>query len=171
MKKKFIITLFLTFAILFITKDTYAFDVNNYRYRQLCGTYEVSEFKEDGNIEVISCHESYEQAKTALRQSGDNAALLHYSWGEARIIDANVAMVDLSVNPDTLTYFYNNLNLNGDSFTYMDTGSLYGGVDGDSASSTEIYAILSSLSDSKSRIAFASRILIASSPSALPFVE
>ena len=129
MKKKFIITLFLAFAILFITKDTYAFDVNNYRYRTLCGTYEVSDFKADGTIEVISCHEYYEDAKKALSTSGDNAALLHYSWGEARIIDANVAMVDLSVNPDTLTYFYDNLNLNGDSFTYMDTGSLYGGVD------------------------------------------
>ena len=38
-------------------------------------------------------------------------------------------MVDLSVNPDTLTYFYNNLDLNGSAYTYMDTGSLYGGVD------------------------------------------
>ena len=63
MKKKFIITLFLAFAILFITKDTYAFDVNNYRYRTLCGTYEVSDFKADGTIEVISCHEYYEDAQ------------------------------------------------------------------------------------------------------------
>ena len=29
MKRKFIITLFLAFAILFISSDTYAYDVNN----------------------------------------------------------------------------------------------------------------------------------------------
>ncbi len=129
MKKKFIITLLLSFAILFMSKDTYAFDVNDYKNRVLCGTYEVAEFKEDGSIVALSCHATYEEGKTALRTSGDNAALLNYSWGYARIVDANVAMVDLSVNPDTLTYFYNNPNLTGSAYTYMDTGSLYGGVD------------------------------------------
>ena len=41
-----------------------------------------------------------------------------------------LALLDLSVNPTTLTYFYTNSNLTGSSYTYMDTGSLYGGVDG-----------------------------------------
>ena len=129
MKKKFIITLFLAFAILFITKDTYAFDVNNYRYRQLCNIFEVAHFIEDGTIATISCHDNYNDAKQALESNGDHAALLQNVNGQVRIVDANVAMVDLSVNPDTLTYFYNNLDLNGSAYTYMDTGSLYGGVD------------------------------------------
>lgn len=129
MKRKFIITLFLAFAILFISKDTYAFDVNNYRYRQLCNIYEVAHFIEDGSIATISCHDNYTAAKQALEANGDHAAILQNVNGEVRIINANVAMVDLSVNPDTLTYFYNNSNLTGSAYTYMDTGSLYGGVD------------------------------------------
>ena len=75
MKKKFIITLFLAFAILFITKDTYAFDVNNYRYRQLCNIFEVAHFIEDGTIATISCHDNYNDAKQAHESNGDQAAL------------------------------------------------------------------------------------------------
>lgn len=129
MKRKFIITLFLAFAILFISNDTYAYDVNNYRYRELCGKYEVAEFKEDGSITALSCHAVYTDAKEALKTSGDNAAVFQNINGQVRIVNANVAMVDLTVNPETLTYFYNNMNLTGSAYTYMDTGSLYGGVD------------------------------------------
>ena len=129
MKKKFIITLFLTFAILFYTKDTYAFDVNNYRYRPLCNIFEVAHFVEDGTIATISCHDNFTAAKQSLEANGDHAAILQNVNGQVRIVDANVAMVDLSVNPNTLTYFYNNLDLTGSAYTYMDTGSLYGGVD------------------------------------------
>lgn len=129
MKRKFIITLFLAFAILFISSDTYAYDVNNYRYRELCGKYEVAEFKEDGTITALSCHAVYTDAKEALKTSGDNAAVFQNINGQVRIVNANVAMVDLTVNPETLTYFYNNMDLTGPSYTYMDTGSLYGGVD------------------------------------------
>ena len=46
------------------------------------------------------------------------------------IVDAKYALLDLSVNPETLTYFYESKDLNTRVYTYMDTGSLYGGVDG-----------------------------------------
>ena len=60
----------------------------------------------------------------------DDLAIMTKVAGKTKIIDANVALLDLSVNPETLTYFYTNSNLTGSSYTYMDTGSLYGGVDG-----------------------------------------
>lgn len=129
MKRKFIITLFLAFAVLFICKDTYAFDVNNYRYRQLCGKYEVADFTPEGNIVAISCHDNYDEAKQALAVNGESVAIMENINGQVRIVNANVAMLDLSVNPDTLTYFYDNKDLKGGAYTYMDTGSLYGGVD------------------------------------------
>ena len=47
-----------------------------------------------------------------------------------KIIDANQALLDLSVNPEQLTYFYEDSGLTSRKYTYMDTGSLYGDVDG-----------------------------------------
>ena len=129
MKRKFIITLFLAFAFFWISTDTYAYDVNNYRYRQLCGKYELADFKTDGSIVTISCHNTYDEAKQALSVNGDTVAIMENINGQVRIINANLALLDLSVAPG-LTYFYNNMDLTGSSYTYMDTGSLYGGVDG-----------------------------------------
>ena len=124
--------LFITIiGMIFSVKNAFAFDINNYRYRGLCGNYEVSRFKEDGGIDTISCHNTYEQAKNAMIQNGENGtAILVKIGGVTKIIDANAALLDLSVNPETLTYFYTNKELTGSAYTYMDTGSLYGGVDG-----------------------------------------
>ena len=129
MKRKFIITLFLAFAFFWLSTDTYAYDVNNYRYRQLCGKYELADFKTDGSIVTVSCHNTYDEAKQALSVNGDTVAIMENINGQVRIINANLALLDLSVAPG-LTYFYNNMDLTGSSYTYMDTGSLYGGVDG-----------------------------------------
>lgn len=125
---KIIILLMITF---FSFKNVYAFDVNNYRYRNLCGNFELSAFYENGNIETIGCYSNYEEAKNVMKSNGtDNLAIMTKVSGSTKIIDANVALLDLSVNPETLTYFYTNSNLTGSAYTYMDTGSLYGGVDG-----------------------------------------
>ena len=118
----------LAFAVLFISTDTQAYDVNNYRYRQLCGKYELADFKSDGSVVTISCHNTYDEAKQALTENGSTVAIMENINGQVRIIDANLALLDLTVAPG-LTYFYNNMDLTGSSYTYMDTGSSYGGVD------------------------------------------
>ena len=141
MKKELLI---FSILILFLVsvKDVYAFDSNNYKNRALCGNYEVAGFHSDGVIVPVACFGSYEEAKSYMRSNGaDDLAVMTKVGGVTKIIDANVALLDLSVNPETLTYFYTNSNLTGSSYTYMDNGSLYGGVDGvllDSAYSSNI---------------------------------
>ena len=132
MKKRLLFATLITSALSFLcTKNVYAFDSNNYKDTALCGNYEVAGFHSDGIIVPVSCHSSYESARDWMKNNGaDDLAVLTKVNGQTRIIDANVALLDLSVNPETLTYFYTNPNLTGSSYTYMDTGSLYGGVDG-----------------------------------------
>ena len=128
-KKKLLFLIF-TFIILFTYKNTYAFDSSNYKYRTLCGTYEVAGFHTDGYIDKVACFNDFDSAKNYMVSNGaDDLAILHKVNGETIIVDANVALLDLTVNPD-LTYFYLNSELTGYRYTYMDTGSLYGGVDG-----------------------------------------
>ena len=129
MKKKWLIIII--FSLFFMYKNTYAFDSSNYRYRPLCGNYEVSAFHSDGGIISIKCFGDYYEAKNYMVNDGaEDLVIMTNVNGESTIIDANVALLDLSVNPETLTYFYGNSDLTGYTYTYMDTGSLYGGVDG-----------------------------------------
>lgn len=138
--KRYIKVLIFIIAIYFIsTTNTFAFSSSNYSSRGLCGQYELSSFKANGSINAVGCYNDYYQAKAAMQQNGaDDLAILTKVGTTTKIIDANVALLDLSVNPTALTYFYKDANLTS-QHTYMDTGSLYGGVDGvllDSAYST-----------------------------------
>lgn len=125
--------LFLIILIIFLfnIKDTYAFTSEDYKYRNLCANYEVAGFHTDGQIDTVSCHNTFGEARTFMKNNGaDDLAIMTKVNGLTKIIDANVGLLDLSVNPETLTYFYTNSELTSSSYTYMDTGSLYGGVDG-----------------------------------------
>ena len=116
--------------------DVKAFSSDNYKYRNLCGAYELDSFKEDGTIEVISCHSSFEEAKTTMESNGaEDLGILtvvndNYQGSIVKLIDANVALLDLSVSPVAITNFYRSADMDTYRYTYMDTGSLYGGVDG-----------------------------------------
>ena len=131
MKKKHLLVSILLMTLLLSCKKVYAFDVNNYRYKELCGTYEVAGFHGDGYIDPVGCFGSFAEAKNFMKNNGANdLAILRNVGGQNKIVDANMALLDLSVNPTQLTYFYENSELTGRKYTYMDTGSLYGGVDG-----------------------------------------
>lgn len=130
MKKRHILFATTVATILLSTKSVYAFDVNNYKDRGLCGNFEVAGFHSDGEIDKVACFGNYEEARSYMKNNGaDDLAIMAKVGGATKIIDANVGILDLSVNPETLTYFYNDYNKNS-AYTYMDTGSLYGGVDG-----------------------------------------
>ena len=130
MKKKKVLLIVLLLVMFFTYKNVYAFDVNNYRYRDLCGNYEVAGFHTDGYIDTVSCHNTFEEAQASMKNNGaSDLAIMAKVDGQTKILDANVALLDLSVNPETLTYFYTDKEYSW-SYTYMDTGSLYGGVDG-----------------------------------------
>ena len=131
MKKVLIFSTILLSIFCFNIKDTYAFSSSNYENKSLCGTFEVAGFHSDGVIDPVACYSSYEEAKNFMKSNGaEDLAIMTKVNGKTKIIDANVALLDLSVNPETLTYFYTNSELTGSAYTYMDTGSLYGGVDG-----------------------------------------
>lgn len=127
MKKKllFILSLF----VLLNTKDVNAFSADDYRYKGLCGNYEVAGFHADGVIDPVSCHNTFQEAKDFMVNNGaDDLAIMTKVNGETKILDCNVGLLDMSVNPTAITKFYRQSNLKAE-LTYMDTGSLYGGVD------------------------------------------
>ena len=130
-KKRILILIGIFFTLLCFNNKVYAFSSSDYQYRGLCGNFEVARFNKNGSIDKISCHSDYNSAKAAMQKNGeDGVVILTKVNGKTKIIDANVALLDLSVSPEALTYFYNNSELTGSSYTYVDTGSLYGGVDG-----------------------------------------
>lgn len=131
MKRKLWFLSLVVLGILLYPKDTYAFSQANYEYKSLCGNFEVAGMHTDGVIDPVGCFNTFDEAKNFMRSNGaDDLVVFGKVSGKTKILDANVALLDLSVNPTTLTYFYTNSNLTGSSYTYMDTGSLYGGVDG-----------------------------------------
>lgn len=131
MKRKLWFLSLVVLGILLYPKDTYAFSQANYEYKSLCGNFEVAGMHTDGVIDPVGCFNTFDEAKNFMKSNGaDDLVVFGRVAGKTKILDANVALLDLSVNPTTLTYFYTNSNLTGSSYTYMDTGSLYGGVDG-----------------------------------------
>lgn len=130
--KKYLTCLTFMFVIFFLnTINVQAFSSSDYYNKDLCGTYEVAGFHADGVIDPVDCYGTYEEAKQFMTENGaDDLAIMTKVNGATRIVDANVALLDLSVSPQALTYFYRDANLSSDTYTYMDTGSLYGGVDG-----------------------------------------
>ena len=130
MKKKKLLLIALLLFVIFSYKNVYAFDSSNYRYKDLCGKYEVAAFHADGQIDTIGCYENFNEAKDVMKTKGTNdLVLLNKVNGETKIIDANAALVDLAANQEILTYYYIDKEVTW-SYTYMDNGSLYGGVDG-----------------------------------------
>ncbi|MDD5887952.1 MAG: DUF5011 domain-containing protein [bacterium] len=136
MKKNLL--MFLSFFFIFIIGpiNVKAYSASDYQSKTLCGNYELAAFKEDGTIDVISCHTTFEEAEEAMKANGqDEVGILsivndNYSGSIVKLLDVNVGLLDLSVNPNTLTNFYRTSDMNTFRYTYMDTGSLYGGVDG-----------------------------------------
>lgn len=124
--------LFLTVLLtsIFTCKNVYAFDINNYRYKSLCGNFEVAGFHSDGVVDPVQCFQTFEEARKYMRSNGAyDLAILTKVNGQNKIIDANMALVDLTVNGGQLTYYYESSELTSRQYTYMDNRSSYGGVD------------------------------------------
>ncbi len=130
-KRLLLMTTFILTIFCFNIKEVDAYSADNYKDRNLCAAYELAGFHSDGVIDQVGCYASYEEAKNAMvTNAADDLAIMTVVDGKVKIVDANVALLDLSVNPETLTYFYENAGDNNRTYTYMDTGSLYGGTDG-----------------------------------------
>ena len=131
-KKIIVILTALTSVYMFAPKNTYAITSSDYETRNLCNNkYELAGAHTDSTINHVSCYNTYNEAKSAMTSNGaTDLIILDSTTGKTKIVDAQYALLDLSVNPETLTYFYESSSLTTRKYTYMDTGSLYGGVDG-----------------------------------------
>ena len=128
MSKKYygILLILLSF---FCLKDVYAFDSESYKYRSICENYEIAKAYADGTLEQKGCYSTYASAFSYMRSyPTEDLVMLIKNGGVTKIIDANLGVVDLTINPELLTYYYLNLDSKS-AYTYMDNGSLYGGVD------------------------------------------
>ena len=65
-KNKLLIMTFLLSSLITL-KQVYAYDVNNYKDRNLCGNYEVAGFHTDGYIDKVACFSSFNEAKSYMK--------------------------------------------------------------------------------------------------------
>lgn len=130
MKKRRLFLILTIFTILFTCKNVYAFDKNNYKYRELCGNFEVAGFHSDGGIQSVSCFGTFNEAKQFMKNNGaSDLAIMTKVNGLTKIVDANQALVDLTEGPTQLTYYYIKDSLNSRRYTYMFNHGKYRGGD------------------------------------------
>lgn len=131
MSKKKLLFVALFFTMFFTCKNVYAFDSSSYKTRELCGQFEVAGFHNDGYIDKVECFNDYASASAFMRNNGAaDLAIMTYVDDEVKIIDANRALLDLTVNPEQLTYYYENPELTSRKYTYMQNHSVYRDGDG-----------------------------------------
>lgn len=122
--KKYLITVLFLCGILLIPTNTYA---TSYSSRHACNNFELAKTNSNGSISTISCHSSYQEAKTSMNKKSDDNLIIIDERSTPKIVDAKYALVDLTVNG--LTYFYESPSLATRQYTGINTDSSYGGVD------------------------------------------
>lgn len=130
-RKKYIIAA-VALGVIMFPKNIYAISSSDYSSRNECkNKYELATANKDYSITHVACYNTYSEAESAMNNNSSNDLIIFDSTnGTTKIVNAKYALLDLSVNKETLTYFYETKDLNTRKYTYMDTGSLYGGVDG-----------------------------------------
>lgn len=87
----------------------------------ICPIIELANANEDGSLQVMACHNSYEEAKQAMNQATDMDNLVIVQNG--MIIDAKYALVDYDQNTKAgYTNVYSDVYLSG-NLTYIRGGS------------------------------------------------
>ena len=111
--------LFGLILVLFLfPKDIHALTSSDYSVRKTCsGKFELARANNDGSVSYVSCHNSYSEAKTAMNNSSYDDVFIFDEVSTTKIVDAKYALLDLSVNPETLTYFYETKDLNTRKYT------------------------------------------------------
>lgn len=129
MKKKLLLLSLIVLGIILYPKNTYAFSSEDYKNKSLCGTYEVAGMHADGVIDPVACFSVFEDAQAWMKNNGaEDLVIFHRLNGKTVILDANMALVDLSVHSGTLNFY--TAKESSDAYTYMNNESTYGGGDG-----------------------------------------
>jgi beta-N-acetylglucosaminidase len=129
--RKYILISIFAISFLLLPKDTLALSSSEYASRNIChNTYELASAHTDGSAVTVGCYSSYTDANNAMKNSGATDLIIFDSTnGNTKIVNANNALVDLTVNPNDLTYYYESANLNTRQYTYMYNKEGYSGVD------------------------------------------
>ena len=110
----------LFFCMLLTTINAYALksDDKELTERNVCEHFELALANSDDTITSVSCHESYDDAKSAMNTNEEkDLIILERSNNKTKIIDAKYALVYLD-RGDVVTYLYTN-NSFKTSLTYM----------------------------------------------------
>ena len=108
MNKRLIVFLFL--CLFMFLPDVYALRPEEITSREVCPNIELATAKDDGTLENVSCHDTYEEAKNIMNTT-DNDNLVIIESG--LIIDAKYAVVDYEyhLTKTTKTYVDKNSNV------------------------------------------------------------
>ena len=108
----------------------------DYKTREECKTpYELAYAEGDYTLTNVSCHETYQEAKTAMNEATDEKSsqlvILERKDNVTKMVDAKYALLDLNKGNNSQN---TNLLNSGDSsdstvYTYFNGNSSYGGVD------------------------------------------
>ena len=129
MYKKILLILIVIFTMCIYT-NTYATDYTSYKNRTLCGTFEVANATSDGKLTKVACYSNYNDARSKMESvNGEGTVVLTKIGSVVRIIDANYALVDLSYNPESLSYVYEKNTLTSRKYTYINTLDTSMGID------------------------------------------
>src|SRR5574344_545170 len=129
--RKYILISIFAISFLLLPKDTLALSSSEYASRNVChNIYELASAHTDGSAVTVGCYSSYTDANNAMKNSGAAYLIIFDSTnGITKIVNANNALVDLTVNPNDLTYYYESANHNTRQYTYMYNKKGYGGGD------------------------------------------
>lgn len=133
MKKSIILILFALCFLFLKPINIEALTKSQYISRNNCGEgkYELAGAHTDGIADFVTCYNSFSEAHNAMVANGaEDLIIFERKNGTTNIVDAQYALMDLTVNPQAVTYYYEDEKDETRPNNYMDNGSLYGGVDG-----------------------------------------
>lgn len=133
MKKYNLLILFVACFAFLVPAHTKALTKEEYKTRNKCGEgkYELAGAHTDGIADFVACYNNFYDAHNAMVNNGaEDLIIFERKNGVTTLVDAQYALMDLTVNPVAVTYYYADEKDETRPNNYMDNGSLYGGVDG-----------------------------------------
>ncbi len=133
MKINYKLIIFLASFFFLMPHSIYALTKSEYASRNICGEgkYELAGAHTDGVAAHVGCYNNFYEAHNAMVANGaDDLIIFERKNGVTSLVDAQYALMDLTVNPVAITYYFADERDETRPNNYMDNGSLYGGVDG-----------------------------------------
>lgn len=127
-KRYYFIVLVLVF--IFIPKNTYALTPSQYANRHMCSKFELAGAHTDGVADKVGCYNTYNDAKRAMTSNGASDLIIFDETGATtKIVDAQYGLVDFTLTPNSLIYFYESSSLNTRQYMAINPHG-YGADDG-----------------------------------------